>query len=148
MMKIAIGSDHGGVDLKEEVFKHLKAKGYEVIDVGTNSHDSCHYPIYGAAVADLVAKQECEFGIVICTSGEGIAIAANKVNGVRCGIGYNDEVAKLMRQHNDANVISFGAKFMETTDVLKRVDIFLNTEFEGGRHQTRVDMINELETRK
>ena len=148
MMKIAIGSDHGGVDLKEEVFKHLKAKGYEVIDVGTNSHDSCHYPIYGAAVADLVAKQECEFGIVICTSGEGIAIAANKVDGVRCGIGYNDEVAKLMRQHNDANVISFGAKFMETTDVLKRVDIFLNTEFEGGRHQTRVDMINELETRK
>ena len=148
MMKIAIGSDHGGVDLKEEVFKHLKAKGYEVIDVGTNSHDSCHYPIYGAAVADLVAKQECEFGIVICTSGEGIAIAANKVDGVRCGIGYNDEVAKLMRQHNDANVISFGAKFMETNDVLKRIDIFLNTEFEGGRHQTRVDMINELETRK
>lgn len=148
MMKIALGSDHGGVDLKEEVFKHLKAKGYEVVDVGTNSHDSCHYPIFGAAVAQLVADKECDFGIVICTSGEGIAMAANKVRGVRCGIAYNDEVAKLMRQHNDANVIAFGAKFMETNDVLNRVDIFLNTEFEGGRHQTRVDLINELETRK
>ena len=145
MLRIAIGSDHGGVDLKEEVFKHLKAKGYEVIDVGTNSHDSCHYPIYGAAVADLVAKQECEFGIVICTSGEGIAIAANKVNGVRCGIGYNDEVAKLMRQHNDANVISFGAKFMSNEEILRRTLIFLDTPFEGGRHQNRVQMITDYE---
>ena len=148
MLKIAIGSDHGGLELKEEVFKYLKSKKYEVIDVGTNSHESCHYPIYGAAVANLVASRECDFGIVICTSGEGICMAANKVKGVRCGIAYNDEVAKLMRQHNDANVIAFGQKFMETNDVLKRIDIFLNTEFEGGRHQTRVDMISELETRK
>lgn len=148
MLKIAIGSDHGGIELKEEIFKHLKTKGYEVVDVGTNSHESCHYPIFGAAVANLVSTKECDFGIVVCTSGEGICIAANKVKGVRCGIAYNDEVAKLMRQHNDANVIAFGQKFMETNDVLKRVDIFLNTEFEGGRHQTRVDMITEIETRK
>lgn len=148
MLRIAIGSDHGGIDLKEEIFKYLKSKGYEVVDVGTNSHDSCHYPIFGASVADLVAKKECDFGVVVCTSGEGICMAANKVKGVRCGIAYNDEVAKLMRQHNDANVIAFGAKFMETNDVLKRLQIFLDTEFESGRHQTRVDMISELETRK
>lgn len=145
MLKIAIGSDHGGVDQKEEVIKFLKAEGYEVVDVGTNSHDSCHYPLFGAEVGRLVAKKECNFGIVICTSGEGIAIAANKIKGVRCGIAYNDEVAKLMRQHNDANVISFGAKFMNTEDVIRRIKIFLSTEFEGGRHQVRVDMINDLE---
>ena len=145
MLRIAIGSDHGGVDQKDEVVKYLKSKGYEVVDVGTNSHDSCHYPVFGAEVAKLVAKKDCDFGIVICTSGEGICMAANKIKGVRCGIGYNDEVSRLMRQHNDANVIAFGAKFMETKDVLRRIDIFLSTEFEGGRHQTRVDMISELE---
>ena len=145
MLRIAIGSDHGGVDQKDEVVKYLKLKGYEVIDVGTNSHDSCHYPVFGAEVAKRVANKDCDFGIVICTSGEGICMAANKVKGIRCGIGYNDDVARLMRQHNDANVIAFGAKFMDTKDVLKRIDIFLSTEFEGGRHQTRVDMISELE---
>ena len=145
MLKIAIGSDHGGVDQKDEVVKHLKEKGYEVVDVGTNSHDSCHYPVYGAEVGKLVASKKSDFGIVICTSGEGIAIAANKIKGVRCGIGYNDEVSRLMRQHNDANVISFGAKFMETKDVIRRVDIFLSTEFEGGRHETRVKLISNLE---
>lgn len=144
-MRIAIGSDHGGVDQKNEVVKYLKDKGFEVVDVGTYSHDSCHYPLYGAEVARKVASKECDFGIVICTSGEGICIAANKIKGIRCGIGYNDEVSRLMRQHNDANVISFGAKFMETKDVLRRIDIFLSTQFEGGRHQTRVDMISELE---
>lgn len=145
MLRIAIGSDHGGVDQKDEVVKYLKSKGYEVVDVGTNSHDSCHYPIFGAEVAKLVAKKDCDFGIVICTSGEGICIAANKIKGIRCGIGYNDEVSRLMRQHNDANVIAFGAKFMDTKDVIRRIEIFLSTEFEGGRHQTRVDMISELE---
>ncbi len=145
MLRIAIGSDHGGVDQKDEVVKYLKSKGYEIVDVGTNSHDSCHYPLFGAEVAKLVAKKDCDFGIVICTSGEGICIAANKIKGIRCGIGYNDEVSRLMRQHNDANVIAFGAKFMETKDVIRRIEIFLSTEFEGGRHQTRVDMISELE---
>ncbi len=145
MLKIAVGSDHGGFDQKEEVVKYLKSKGYEVLDVGTHDHESCHYPIYGAEVAKLVSIKECDYGIVICTSGEGIAMAANKVKGVRCGIAYNDEVAKLMRQHNDANVIAFGAKFMDTKDVLRRIDIFLSTEFEGGRHQTRVDLISNLE---
>ena len=145
MLRIAIGSDHGGVDQKDEVVKYLESKGFEVKDVGTNSHESCHYPLYGAEVGRLVASKRCDFGIVICTSGEGIAIAANKIKGVRCGIAYNDDVARLMRQHNDANVIAFGAKFMETQDVIRRINIFLNTEFEDGRHQTRVDMIKDLE---
>ena len=145
MLKIAIGSDHGGVDQKNAVVDYLKNKGYEVTDVGTNSHDSCHYPFFGKAVAELVSQGKCDYGVVICTSGEGICMTANKVKGIRCGIGYNDEVSRLMRQHNDANVIAFGAKFMSDEDVKRRIDIFLNTEFEGGRHQLRVDMIKELE---
>lgn len=144
-MKIAVGSDHGGFEYKNAIAKHLKELGHDVIDVGTYSLDSCHYPLYGAEVGKKVASKECRFGVVVCTSGEGIAMAANKIKGVRCGIAYNDEVARLMRQHNDANVISFGQKFMALDDVLRRVDIFLNTEFEGGRHLTRVEMINELE---
>lgn len=145
MFRIAIGSDHGGFEQKSQVIDYLKSKGYEVFDVGTNSLESCHYPIFGAEVGKLVASKQCDFGIVICTSGEGICIAANKIKGIRCGIGYNDEVSKLMRQHNNANVIAFGAKFMNTSDVIRRIDIFLSTEFEGGRHQTRVDLISDLE---
>ena len=147
-MKIAVGSDHGGLEYKNAICEHLKEKGYEVVDVGTHSKDSCHYPLFGAEVAKLVSSKVCDYGVVVCTSGEGISMAANKVKGVRCGIAYNDEVAKLMRHHNDANVISFGQKFMELKDVLKRVDIFLSTEFEGGRHQTRVDMISSLEEKQ
>ncbi len=145
MTRIAVGCDHGGLEYKDAIKKHLIEKGYEVIDVGTNSLESCHYPIFGAEVGRKVASGECQFGVVVCTSGEGISIAANKIKGVRCGIAYNDDVARLMRQHNNANVIGFGQKFMALEDVLRRVDIFLNTEFEGGRHQTRVDLISELE---
>ena len=144
-MKIAVGSDHGGLEYKNAIKEHLEKQGYEVIDVGTHTKDSCHYPIFGAEVAKLVASKECQYGVVVCTSGEGISMAANKIKGVRCGIAYNDDVARLMRQHNDANVISFGQAFMELDDVLRRVDIFLNTQFEGGRHQTRVELINNLE---
>ena len=144
-MKIAVGSDHGGLEYKTAIAEHLKKQGYEVVDVGTNSLDSCHYPIFGAEVAKKVASKECKFGVVVCTSGEGISMAANKIKGVRCGLSYNDDVARLMRQHNDANVIAFGQKFMKLEDVLRQVDIFLSTEFEGGRHQTRVDLISELE---
>ncbi len=145
MMRIAIGNDHGGLEYKNEVVKYLKDNGYEVINVGTDTKDSCHYPEFGIKVGELVASKQADFGIVICTSGEGIMMAANKVKGVRCGIGYNDDVSRLMRQHNDANVIAFGQKFMELNDVLRRIDIFLHTEFEGGRHQTRVSMIEDYE---
>lgn len=144
-MKIAVGSDHGGLEYKNAIKEHLESLGYEVKDVGTYTKDSCHYPIFGEAVARSVASKESDFGVVVCTSGEGISMAANKVKGVRCGIAYNDDVARLMRQHNDANVISFGQAFMTLDDVLRRVDIFLNTKFEGGRHQTRVDLISNIE---
>lgn len=146
MLKISIGSDHGGFKYKEAIKKHLEGK-YEVIDVGTYSEESCHYPVFGIKTAELVAKGECQFGIVVCTSGEGIMMAANKVKGVRCAIGYNDEVSALSRKHNDANMIAFGQNFMELNDVLRRVDIFLQTAFEGGRHQTRVQMINDEENK-
>lgn len=142
MLKISVGCDHGGFIYKEAIKKHLQEK-YEVIDVGTFSEESCHYPEFAVKAAALVATGECQFGILVCTSGEGIMMAANKVKGIRCGIGYNDEVTELMRKHNNANMISFGQKFMDLKDVLRRVDIFLNTEFEGGRHATRVQMIEK-----
>ena len=143
-MKIAIGCDHGGYQQKQAVIKFLLDSGYEVEDVGTYNEESCHYPIYGEAAARKVASGECEFGIVICTSGEGIMMSANKVPGIRCGLGYNDEVSRLMRQHNDANMIAFGAKFMKNEEVINRIKIFLSTPFEGGRHALRVDLINKI----
>lgn len=144
MITIAIGSDHGGFEYKQKLIYHLASLGYLINDFGTYLQESTHYPIYGEAVAKSVASGNSNFGIVICTSGEGIAMAANKVEGVRCGIAYNDEVAKLMRQHNDANVIAFGQKFMSYEDVKRRVHIFLETQFEGGRHQDRVEMLNKI----
>ena len=141
-MKLSIGSDHAGYAFKEEIKKYLEAKGHEVKDVGTNSLDSCDYPIFGRAAAALVAKGEVDFGILVCSSGEGIMMSANKIKGVRCGLAYNDDVARLIRQHNNANMIAFGASFMKLEDVLRRIDIFLATDFEGGRHERRV---NEIE---
>src|SRR5574344_515147 len=141
-MKITIGSDHAGFAYKEEIKKYLVSKGYEVIDCGTYSTDSCDYPIYAKAAAEKVASGEAKFGVLVCSSAEGIMIAANKVKGIRAGIGYNDDVSRLMRQHNNANMIAFGQNFMKLEEVLHRVDIFLATEFEGGRHERRV---NEIE---
>ena len=142
-MRIAIGSDHAGFLAKEEVIKFLKQEGYEVEDVGTYSKDSCDYPIFGRKVGELVASKNCEFGVVICSSGEGIMMAANKVKGIRCGIAYNDQTAELLRQHNDANIISFGANFMDIEDIKRRLKIFLNTNFLGERHLRRVNLIEE-----
>lgn len=144
-MIVAIGSDHAGFPLKEVIKKHLENKGVEVKDFGTDSTLSVDYPDYGAKVGICVANKEADFGIVCCGSAEGISIAANKIKGIRCGIGYNDEVSKLLREHNDANVIAFGARFMSEEEVLPRVDLFLNTEFAGGRHQNRVEKIEALE---
>ena len=141
-MKLSIGSDHAGYAYKEEIKKYLSKKGYEVVDVGTHSTDSCDYPIFGREAAEKVAKKEVDFGILVCSSGEGIMMTANKVKGVRCGLAYNDDVARLIRQHNNANMIAFGANFMKLEDVLRRIDIFLTTDFEGGRHERRV---NEIE---
>ena len=143
-MKIALGCDHGGLEFKNSIIEYLKQKDYEIVDVGTYTKDSVHYPIFGEACARLVASKEADFGIVVCTSGEGISMAANKVKGIRCGIGYNDDVARLMRQHNNANMIAFSQAFMDKDDVLRRIDIFLNTTFEGGRHQIRVEMLDNI----
>jgi len=144
-MKIAIGSDHGGYTLKEGLKQHLANKGYDVVDVGTYSLESCHYPEYGAKVAKLVADGICQYGVVVCTTGEGIIMAANKVRGIRAGLAYNVEVSRLMREHNDANVIGFGAKFTTLEEAQERVDTFLSTKFAAGRHATRVQMIKDLE---
>ena len=142
-MKIAIGCDHGGFELKEQLRRYLTREGHEVIDCGTDSVESVHYPVFAKVVAKNVLAGRVDRGIVVCTTGEGVAITANRFKGIRCGIAYNDEVTRLMRAHNNANMISFGARFTSLEDAIKRVNVFLNTEFEGGRHQVRVDMIDE-----
>ena len=142
-MRIALASDHAGYQYKQEIKAFLKNKGIQVVDVGTNSIESCDYPIFAHAAAEKVANGDADYGILVCSSGEGIAIAANKTKGIRAGIAYNDEVARLMRQHNNANMIAFGATFMKLPDVLKRIEIFLKTPFEGGRHERRVSEIEK-----
>lgn len=144
-MKIVLGSDHGGYEYKEMLRNHLLSLGINVVDVGTFSKESCNYAYFAIEAAKKVASKECDLGILICNSGEGVAIAANKVKGVRCGIGYNDEVAHLIREHNNANMISFGAHFTSYEDVEKRVDIFINSSFLGERHKVRVDTISDFE---
>ncbi|MFA5282995.1 MAG: ribose 5-phosphate isomerase B [Bacilli bacterium] len=143
-MKIAVGCDHGGLELKNAIKDHLLKLGHNVEDFGTFTKDSVHYPIYALKVAKSVSTKETDFGVLVCTSGEGVCIVANKVRGVRCGIGYNDDVTRLMRQHNNANIIAFGQAFISVDDAMKRVDIFLKTSFDGGRHQIRVDMIDKI----
>ncbi len=144
-MKISLGSDHAGLELKLAIKEHLEKEGYSVIDEGTYSEDSCDYADFAAKVAHDVINKKADFGILCCGTGEGISIAANKVKGIRCGIGYDLEVSKLTRQHNNANMIAFGARFMKTEDVLTRVDAFLTTPFEGGRHEKRIEKIAALE---
>ena len=144
-MKIVLGSDHGGFLTKAKLIRYLESKGYEIIDVGTTSQTSCNYAEFALMAAKIVSKKEAENGILICNSGEGVAIAANKVKGVRCGIGYNDEVSHLIKEHNNCNMISFGANFMSYEDIEKRVDIFLNSSFLGERHEVRVNTIIDYE---
>lgn len=145
-MKIAIGSDRRGFDCKEKLIRHLISKGYSVADVGPYSDKlPVDYPIYGEKVGNLVITQSCTFGVVICATGIGIMMAANKIKGIRCGIAYSDDVARLMREHNDANVIAFGQDFMNYKDIQKRLDIFLNTDFAGGYHRERVKQMENLE---
>ncbi len=142
-MKLSIGCDHGGYEAKDTVKAYLEKNGYEVIDCGTFSTESCDYPIFAKKTAEAVANGEAEKGILICSSGEGVCICANKVKGIRCGIGYNDDVSHLLVEHNHANMIAFGAKFMDINDILHRIDIFLNSKPLGDRHQRRVDLIEK-----
>ena len=144
-MKISIGCDHGGYALKETIKAQLIEMGHEVKDVGCESTASVDYPMFGEAAARAVASGECEKGIVICTTGIGISIAANKVKGVRCGHCADCLQAKLTRQHNDANMMAIGAGFTGPNMAKEMVRVFLSTEFEGGRHQRRVDKMMALE---
>ena len=141
---IAIGSDHGGFDLKQKVMAHLQERGLEYKDYGCADKSSCDYPVYGAAVAQAVACGTCDRGIVICTTGIGISITANKVKGIRCALCGDPVSARLTREHNDANVLAMGASIIGESVALNIVDIFLDTEFSGvERHQRRVDLIEQ-----
>lgn len=144
-MIVALGSDHGGFETKAKLIKYLNNLNIKTIDCGTYSKESCNYAEFGIETAKKVANKEADFGIVICNSGEGISIAANKVKGIRCGIGYNDDVAKLLRNHNDANMIAFGANFQSYEEIEKRTNTFLNSEFLGERHAKRVETIKNFE---
>lgn len=142
-MKIAIGSDHAGYRYKQEIITHLKDAGHEVADFGTDSEISVDYPKFIRPVAEAVARGEYERGIVLGGSGNGEAIAANRVKGVRCGLCWNTESARLTRLHNDANVLSLGERMMPLETALEIVDVFLATAFEGGRHFARIQQLDE-----
>ena len=140
-MKISLACDHGGYLLKEEIKNYLEKLGHQVVDCGCNSLDSCDYPDFAHKAAKLVSEKKVERGIVVCTSGEGVSIVANKHQDVRCGLIYNEEVAELTRRHNNVNMIALGAKYVSKDDALKFVDLFLTTPFDGGRHEGRVNKI-------
>ncbi len=144
---IAIGSDHAGFELKQEVMKHLEELGLQYKDYGTYSADSCDYPDFGEAVGRAVVSGECEKGILICGTGIGIGMAANKIHGVRCATCSDCFSADMARRHNNANILSFGARVVGGGLALMLVDTFLGTEFEGGRHARRVDKIMSLENK-
>ena len=144
-MKLAIGCDHGGFRLKEAIKTYLLAHDYEVTDFGTESEDSCDYPDFALPVAEAVAKGEYDRGILICGTGIGIGIVANKVKGVRAALCHDTFSAEACRNHNDANILTMGERIVGEGLALKIVETFLNSDFEGGRHQRRVDKIKALE---
>ncbi|MCD8048075.1 MAG: ribose 5-phosphate isomerase B [Clostridia bacterium] len=146
-MKIAISSDHGGFELKGVICDYLTKKGHTVTDLGTNSPESCDYADYAEKCAHAVTSGEAELGILVCGTGIGISIAANKIKGIRCALCYSPETAALAKEHNNANIIAFGGRTMSEQSVLASIDAYLNTEFAGGRHQRRIDKIAALEQR-
>lgn len=146
-MKIAIACDHGGLDLKNEIKKYLKDNNYEVIDFGTDSLESCDYPDYALPASEAVACGQCEMGILICSTGIGVSIAANKVKGIRCAHCHDTYCAEFSRLHNDANMLAIGAKVVGAGYALKIVDVFLNTHFDGGRHARRINKISDIENK-
>jgi len=145
-MKIAIGSDHGGFELKEIIKNHLEEKGIEYIDYGTDSGESVDYPDFGYKVAKAVKDGECENGIVCCGTGIGISISANKVKGIRCALCNDCYSAKMAKEHNNANVLALGARVLGRDLALEIVDSYINAKFEGGRHERRVNKISDIES--
>ena len=144
-MKIAIGNDHVAVDLKKHIQIYLEAKGYEVINFGTDSQERTDYPIYGKMVADAVVSGECDLGVLLCGTGVGISLAANKVPGIRAVVCSEPYSARLSRQHNNANIVAFGARVVGSATAEMIVDEFLAAKYEGGRHQKRVEMLSAFE---
>ena len=146
-MKIGIGNDHAAVDMKNQVVEYLEGKGYEVVNFGTDTYESCNYPEYGEKVGRAVAAGDVDAGVLICGTGIGISIAANKVKGVRAVVCSEPYSAKLSRQHNNTNILAFGARVIGIELAKMIIDEWLSAEFEGGRHQTRVDMITAIENK-
>lgn len=143
--RIVLSSDHAAIELRQAVANHISAQGWEVVDIGPTTPESTHYPKHGEAAATRVASGDCQLGIILCGTGQGIMMAANKVKGIRCGVCSDTFSASMIRQHNNANMLSIGARVVGEGIALDIVDAFLNAEFEGGRHATRVDMIDALE---
>lgn len=145
-MKLAIGNDHVAVDMKNEIKAYLENKGIEIINVGTDTTERFDYPVSGYKVARMVADGKVDAGVLICGTGVGISLAANKVHGIRACVCSDPYTAKLSKQHNNTNIIAFGARVIGIETAKMIVDEWLNAEYEGGRHQTRIDMIAEIET--
>lgn len=143
-MKIAIASDHGGFQLKEALKKKLKARNIEVADLGTDSKESVDYPVFGKKCAEAVAAGEADRGIVCCGTGIGISIAANKVKGIRCALCTDTYMAEMTRKHNDANMLALGGRVLSIEEAEEILNVWLDTEFEGGRHERRVALLNEM----
>lgn len=143
MEKIAIGSDQGGFELKQKLIEHYKKQGINLIDEGTCSSESCDYPDIADKMAESILNKQVDLGILICGTGIGISIAANRHKGIRAAILYDDFSAEMARIHNNANIMVFGGRTMKFEDVVKRIDIFLKTKYEGGRHQLRLDKLDK-----
>ena len=143
-MKIAIPSDHGGYSMKKFLAGYLLGRGYEILDLGTDSTDSVDYPAFGKACGEAVSSGQAQKGIVVCGTGIGISIAANKVKGIRCALCTSVEMAKLSRQHNDANILALGGRILNEETAVKIADAWLSTGFEGGRHERRVKALDEI----
>lgn len=146
-MKIAIGNDHAAVEMKREIQKYLEELGHEVVNYGTDTVESCNYPEYGEKVGRAVADKEADCGVLICGTGVGISIAANKVKGVRAAVCSDVTTARLVKEHNNANIIAFGARIVGIELAKDIVRAYLDAEFAGGRHERRVEMIHEIENR-
>lgn len=144
-MKVAVGCDHGGFILKDAVISTLEELGAQVVDMGTYSTESVDYPVYGKKVADAVANGECDLGVVMCGTGIGISIAANKVKGIRAAVVTDEFMAEMTRRHNNANIIALGGRVITPEKAKSLVKAWYTVEFEGGRHQKRIDMITQIE---
>jgi ribose 5-phosphate isomerase B len=143
--RLVLSSDHAAIDLRQAIAAHARAKGWEIEDIGPKTPESTHYPKHGEAAARKVAGGEADLGIILCGTGQGIMMAANKVKGIRCGVCADPFSARMIREHNNANMLSIGARVIGESLAMEIVDAFLAAEFEGGRHGTRVDMITAIE---